>query len=322
MNHVIGVDLGGTQIRVVRADLDGKVQERRAVLTLAAEGPRAVLERIRALIESVRGAEPIQAIAMGVPGPTDPYRGILLVGPNLPGWRDVNVVEELGAHFDAPIYVGNDANLAGLAEHRFGAGAGFRHMVYITQSTGIGTGVIIDGRMLLGRGGLGAEVGHTTIDLAADSPEDNLVGTLEGLTSGPSIARRARVALRAGASSRALALAGGEIDAVTPLELSLAAAEGDVFAVEQYRTAGRYLGVGITNILHSFNPECIVIGGGVWLHCHALLEGPMWETIRARAQSPAYWQDLQIRTAALGDDVGLLGAVALALEGLQGARTV
>jgi glucokinase len=322
MDHVIGVDLGGTQIRAVRAGMDGRIEERRAVLTLAAEGPLSVLDRMRALVASVWGEGGVQAIAVGVPGPTDPYRGVLLTGPNLPGWHEVDLKQELGAHFAAPVFVGNDANLAGLAEHRFGAGVGFRHMVYITHSTGIGTSVIIDGRMLLGRMGLAAEIGHTTINLSADSPQNNLVGTLEGMTSGPNFARRAQIALRAGAISRAVELAGGDIAAVTPVELSQAAREGDAFALEQYRLVGRYLGTGIVNILHTFNPECIVIGGGVWLHCRDLMVDSMWETIRSRAQSPAYWQDLEIRTAALGDDVGLLGAVALALDGLRGERSI
>lgn len=322
MDHVIGVDLGGTQIRAVRATLDGEIVERRSVLTLASQGLRPTLDRMRALIELVWGEGPISAIAVGAPGPTDPYRGVLLVGPNLPGWREVDLNKEIGAHFGIPTYVGNDANLAGLAEYRFGAGKGFRHMVYITHSTGIGTGVIIDGQMLLGHRGMAGEIGHTTIDLDADIPEHDLVGSWEGMASGPHFALRARLALHAGAKSRAVELAGGDIDAVTPVELNDAAREGDAFALEQYRLVGKYMGTGIVNLLHTFNPECIVIGGGVWLHCQDLITGSMWETIKARSQSPAYWQELEIRTAALGGDVGLLGAVALALEGLQRARAV
>lgn len=321
MDHVIGVDLGGTQIRAVRADLDGQIVERQSILTLASQGLRPTLERMRGLIKSVWGEGPIAGVAVGVPGPTDPYRGVLLVGPNLPGWREVDLTREIGAHFGVQTFVGNDANLAGLAEYRFGAGRGFRHMVYITHSTGIGTGVIIDGKMLLGRMGLAAEIGHTTIDLEGDVPEHDLVGSWEGMASGPHFALRARLALHAGASSCAVGLAGGDIDAVTPVELTAAARQGDAFALEQYRLVGRYMGTGIVNLLHTFNPECIVIGGGVWLNCRDLIRESMWETIRARAQSPAYWRDLEIRTAALGDDVGLLGATALALEEVQRARS-
>jgi glucokinase len=201
-------------------------------------------------------------------------------------------------------------------------------MVYITVSTGVGTGVIVDNRMLLGRQGLAAEIGHMTIDASVESvaPEgdrsaDSLIGTLEGLASGPNIAKRAQAALAAGAQSSVLALVKGDIAAVTPRTLNQAAQAGDRFASEQFELAGRYLGIGIANILHIFNPDRIVLGGGVWMHAQKLMREPMWKTIRSRAQSPEYWQELSIVTAALGGDVGLLGAVALAHDGLRGTRT-
>lgn len=318
---VVGVDLGGTQIRAVLADRDGRIHARETMLTKAQEGPDAVLARIRQAIDAVRGDAPLMALGIGAPGPTDPYQGVILMGPNLPGWRNVNLRQLLGDYVQVPVHVGNDANLAGLAEHRYGAGQGVAHMVYITVSTGIGSGVIIDNRMLLGMRGLAAEIGHMTIEAAAEQRGDNVVGTLEGLASGPNIARRAKAALRQGAQSAVLALADDNIDAVTPSILNQAARAGDAFALEIFRTTGRYLGIGITNILHTFNPARIVVGGSVWIHARDLLEETLWETIRARAQSPEYWQELSIVSAALGDDVGLLGAVALAFEGMEGAHT-
>jgi glucokinase len=237
----------------------------------------------------------------------------------------------LGSRFGLPVFVGNDANLAGLAEHRYGAGRGCRHMVYLTVSTGIGAGVIIDNQMLLGRQGLAAELGHMTIDIQAEIQAEQpcspgnptigpVIGTLEGLASGPNLARRAQAALRNGAKSVVLELAGGVVEAVTPKVLTLAAEAGDAFALEQFRMTGQFLGVGITNILHIFNPETIVIGGGVWMHAREFMQESMWQTLRARAQSPEYWQTLNIVSAALGNDVGLLGAVALAFDGLHGTR--
>jgi glucokinase len=317
---VVGLDLGGTQIRTVLADQAGRVYARNTRLTHAHEGPAAVLARIRAAIEAVLPAEPVLALGAGAPGPTDPYQGVLLMGPNLPGWRNVNLRHELGSYFEMPVFVGNDANLAGLAEHRYGAGRGVRHMVYLTVSTGIGAGVIIDNQMLLGRQGLAAELGHMTIEAASEQHGNNMVGTLEGLASGPNLARRAQAALHNGAKSVVVELAGGTVEAVTPKVLTLAAAAGDGFALEQFRLAGHYLGIGITNILHIFNPETIVIGGSVWMHACNFMQESMWQTIRARAQSPEYWQTLNIVSAALGDDVGLLGAVALAFDGLRGTR--
>jgi glucokinase len=322
-NYVIGVDLGGTQIRAVLADATGKMLARHKLLTLAHEGLEAVQKRLLAAIAAVMPAEGVAAIGVGAPGPTDPYRGIILMGPNLPGWRNVNLSELISARFGTPTFVGNDANLAGLAEHRYGAGRGVRHMVYVTVSTGVGTGVIVDNRMLLGRQGLAAELGHMTINVATednDRDDDGIIGTLEGLAAGPHIAKRAQAALAAGVQSMVTDLVEGELGAVTPRILNEAARAGDRFALEQFALTGKYLGIGIANMLHIFNPERIVMGGGVWIHAKDLMEDAMWRTIRARAQSPEYWQDLSIVTAALGDDVGLLGAVALALDGLAGTR--
>ncbi len=318
--YVIGVDLGGTQIRSVLADESGTILARDQRLTEAHEGPDAVIERIVASIHAVRGVSPVAAIGIGAPGPTDPHRGVVLTGANLPGWKNVDLRSALYKSFGIPIYVGNDANVAGLAEYQFGAGRGVKHMIYITQSTGIGGGIVVSGKLLVGAQGLAAEIGHVTIDLSKDNRETGVVGTLEGMAAGPDIAARAQRRLRAGAESRALALAGGAVEAVTTKELCQAAEQEDAFAVEQFRETGVYLGVGIANLLHIFNPQRIVIGGGVWLHCHRFMEPVVWETIKARTQSPEYWQWLEIVSAELGSDVGLLGAVALALTEVGGRK--
>lgn len=321
MRYVVAIDLGGTQIRVARARLDGTIERRLSRLTYAAEGPTAVLDRIRALVRTIAPCGEALAVGIGVPGPTDPFQGVLLIGPNLPGWRNVGLREELAVCPDTPVFVGNDANLAALAEHRYGAGVGCQHMVYFTVSTGIGAGVIINGEMLLGRQGLAGELGHMTIDLQADARESNVVGTLEGMASGPNFARRAQMALRGGSDGGiVLDMAGGDIGAVTPSILNRAAKAGDRFAIEQFDAAGYALGTGIVNTLHIFNPERIVIGGGVWLHCRGLLEDAMWQAIRERSEAAAYYEDLDIVTAALGEDVGLLGAVALAVDGIRSAE--
>lgn len=318
--NVVGVDLGGTQMRAVLADATGKILRREVALTLADEGPDAVLARLKTLVAGVMGDTPVAGMAVGAPGPTNPYEGVVLMGPNLPGWRNVNLRAILGEAFHVPVFVGNDANLAGLAEYRFGAGQGTRHFIYMTVSTGIGTGIIVDGRLLLGRQGLAAEAGHMTMDAAAEQDGDHVVGTLEGLASGPNIARRAQQALRRGARSILPDLVHGDLTAVTPRLLVEAARSGDAFAIDQFQIAGRYIGMGITNLLHVFNPDRIAIGGSVWLHCHPFLEESMWETIRGRAESPEYWRELEIVAARLGDDTGLLGAVALALDSLEQAH--
>lgn len=308
---VIGVDLGGTQIRSVLAERNGQVLARDSRMTLADEGPDAVIGRVVESVREVMADNAVSGIGIGAPGPIDAHRGIVLMGPNLPGWNHVDLRSALFNLFGVPVFVGNDANLAGLAEFRFGAGRGVKHMIYLTQSTGIGSGIIVNGKLLVGAQGLAGEAGHITIDLSQDNPEIGVVGTLEGLAAGPDIAARAARRLRAGAASAALELAGGNPDAVTPKELGEAAEAGDPFALEQFRETGLYLGVGITSLLHVFNPQRIVIGGSVWSHCHSYMEEALWATIKKRAQSAEYWQWLEIATAELGSDVGLLGAVAL-----------
>jgi glucokinase len=235
-------------------------------------------------------------------------------------WHNIPLRRLLVQRFEVPVFIGNDANLAGLAEYRYGAGRRSSHMIYITVSTGIGGGIISGKRLLLGRQGLAAEIGHVTIDYSGEQEGRHEIGTLEGLASGPNLGRRARRALAGGAHSIVLEWVNGDIDAVTPKLLQQAAAEGDAFALDQFALNGRYLGVGITNLLHTFNPQRIVIGGSVWLHAQEFMITTMWETIRRRSKSPDYWNELEIVSAELGDDVGLLGAIALADDEMERLR--
>ena len=318
--QLLGVDLGGTQIRAALADENGAMRTRVATLTLADEGPEAVIGRICAQIELAMEGHKVTAIGLGAPGPTDPYEGVVLVGPNLPGWHNIPLRQVLAQRFGVPVFIGNDANLAGLAEYRYGAGRKSNHMIYITVSTGIGGGIISGKRLLVGRQGLAAEIGHITIDYTGEQEGRHEVGTLEGLASGPNFARRVRKELAAGADSILREWVNGDIDAVTPQLVQQAAAQGDPFALDQFALNGRYLGVGITNLLHVFNPQRIVIGGSVWLHAQEYMVDTMWETIRKRSQSPGYWNELEIVSAELGDDVGLLGAIALAEDEMERMR--
>lgn len=317
--QVIGVDLGGTQTRAVLAQRDGTILSRHATSTEAHEGPEAVIARICQQVKLAADDRPFAAIGIGAPGPTDPYAGVVIMTPNLAGWHNVNLRELLGRQYGVPVFVGNDANLAGLAEHRYGAGRGCTDMVYITVSTGIGGGVIVADRMLLGRQGLAGEIGHVTIDISAEDRGEVSIATLEGLASGPNIARRARKALAGGASSLVRQRLNNDIAALTPKLLKEAAEDGDAFSLHQFRIAGRYLGIGLVNLLHTFNPQRFVIGGSIWMHCSPFMEETIWETIKERCNAPEYWRELEIVSAELGDDVGLLGAVALAVGGLEQA---
>jgi len=162
----IAVDLGGTNIRAARGTADGRILARASHRTLAAEGEAAVIQRI---VQAIREVWPedgnARAIGISAPGPLDPWKGVIIYAPNLPGWRDVPLRDDIMREFHVPTRLGNDANLAALAEYRFGAGRGYDDMIYLTLSTGIGGGVICGGRLLLGAKGFAAELGHMSVDL-------------------------------------------------------------------------------------------------------------------------------------------------------------
>ena len=305
--QIIAVDLGGTQIRTARFDHNLNLLQRENTLTLAAEGPGPTIDRLKEYISKVlpRPRNEIAGIGFSSPGPLNPMTGVIVAPPNLPGWHDVPLGDIIRSEFGVPVFIGNDANVAALAEASKGAAQGYRHVVYITVSTGIGAGMICDGRLLLGREGLAAEFGHIPIIV-----EDDRVSSIELEAAGPAIARRALAALRAGrpsSMSETVAKGRGPLDAKA---VAAAAVAGDQLAMEVFAYAGRIIGLGIVSILHLFNPEVVVLGGGV-TKAGDLLLGPMHDVIRQHVLDDSYLDDLKIATAALGDDVALMGAAAL-----------
>jgi glucokinase len=307
----IAVDLGGTQIRAARGTPDGKIQARHQMLTLAHEGAPAVLARIKEAIAAVWPPAGAGGIGVVAPGPLDPWQGLVISAPNLPGWDNVPLRDILAQHFGTVTSLGNDANLAGLAEWRFGAGRGYNDLIYMTISTGIGGGVIIGGQMLLGARGLAAELGH--ISVQPDGPRCNCgnYGCLEKLAAGPAIAAQAVAQIIQGRESLIPALVNGHLQSVNAATVGQAAADGDPLAQEVIAHAGYLIGVGIVNLLHAFNPSIVILGGGV-TQIGALLFDPIQRVVKERVMRPEYL--VPIVPAALGGDVGLLGALALALE--------
>ncbi|MFQ5942600.1 MAG: ROK family protein [Anaerolineales bacterium] len=307
---VIGVDLGGTLIRAIRTDLAGGKGARAELATEPELGGEAVMERIYSAIEQVMGdAKPdeVLGIGIGAPGPigTD---GRINDPPNLPDWGDFSLTERLRERFQLPAVAGNDANVAALGEHQFGAGQGVEDLVYLTVSTGIGGGIISGGRLLLGARGYAAEVGHQT--LVAEGPICGCgqPGHLEALASGPSIVRNAKKRLEAGASST-IPEFGEEIKGKSITE---AARAGDELAQELFAEAGFYIGLGLVNLIHILEPARVLIGGGVSQAGDFIFE-PIRETVRQRVMSPIFLE-VEIMPAALRADVGLMGAVALVLS--------
>ncbi len=287
---------------------EGAKPLRRAALPTRGDEP--VLERLKRLLRSVLpdgGA--LRGIGVASPGPLDPERGIVLEAPNIPEWRNLPLKALLESEFGAPVVVDNDANLAALGEWRYGAGRGHHHLLYLTISTGIGAGVIVNDRLLHGARGLAAELGHMAV-----MPDGPLCGCgkrghLEAVASGTAIARMAAEALAAGENSSLAELP----HPPTAADVAAAAWEGDPLARRIFAQAGTHLGRALAGFLHIFNPEVVILGGGVVQAGEVLLR-PLEETMRAEVMLEAYLKDFTLTTAKLGDDAGLVGAAVRARE--------
>jgi glucokinase len=301
----IGIDLGGTHVRGARIDARGRVLAAERLST-AKDGPVAVTGQIEALIAELREPD-TAAIGVGVPGAIDAASGRVLNIPALAGWAGFPLVERLLVASCLPCTLENDAKVAALGEWRAGAGQGCANLAYVTVGTGIGGGIIVDGRLLRGAGGLAGEVGHTHV---TDSPEPcacGRTGCWQAVASGTALANRARAALRAEPASRIAALAGEEV--VTAFHVAQAAREGDDLARRLLDELARYLGMGLANVQHCYAPSRIIIGGGMSALLE-LLRAEMEGALRA-GLLPGF-EPAQILAAALGDDAGLVGAALLA----------
>ena len=306
------VDLGGTRIRAARCTSDGTIEARTEQFTQADDGPEVVVERIA---QSLREVWPAQGqadmISIGAPGPINPFTGIVHVAPNLPGFVEMPLRDRIHELFHVPVVVGNDANLAGLAEWRFGSGRGHNDLIFLTISTGIGGGVISGGHLLLGSKGLAGELGHVSVDESGEVCQCGNIGCIESIASGTGLVRQLRQRLQNGEASQALELAGGDLDALNVEIMEQAAKAGDAIVRQIFQRSFRALGLSIVSLLHVFNPSLVVIGGGVSNLGDALFE-PARATVRQHAMNKRFL--CPIVRAELKGDVGLLGALALALD--------
>jgi glucokinase len=309
---VLAVDLGGTSFRVALCDGDGRILRRVRRPTLPEQGHDAVIARIVEAAREVAADAAPAALGLASPGPLNPYTGVVLYASTL-GWTDVPLRDRIASALDLPTAIDNDANLAALGEQKYGAARGARDMAYVTLSTGIGCGVILDDRLIRGARGLATELGNTSVQF--DSPVDHfgLPGALEALAAGPAIAAHAQRRLANGEASALRELVDGRIAEVTAREVGVAAAQGDTLALAIVRDAARIIGIGVVNLLHMFDPAIVVIGGSV-----ATMGDVLWEPLRAAVRACAMppYREIPLVPAALGDDSGLLGAAALAWTGL------
>lgn len=314
----LGIDIGGTKLVIVVADHTGEpiVHIRRPMaqsgdwrsdLEALIADARVLLERARA-----QGAGPLEAIGASVPGPADPKRGLLINPPNLLGWSDVPIGAALRSAFDVPALIENDANAAALAESHFGAGQGVRDLLYLTMSTGVGGGLISDGRLIRGAFGGAGEVGHMPIEHPGQACACGLTGCLEAYVGGN--AWRDRLQQIVPEQSRVLALAEGDRRQVGPEALIRAAREGDAFATAELDRWLDWLARGLVPLVMALDPERIVLGTIAVAAGRALCFDPLRERV-VRRLWPHQAERLEIVPAALGDALPQRAGLAVALHG-------
>lgn len=315
----LAIDLGGTSIRGALIQPDGTVLEHSYTDTPKSDNPHVIIGEVNRLAQGLLEKEDIGLIAgigASVPGPVDPRKGVIYRPPNLPGWTEVPLKRIWEQEFGLPVWVGNDANFAALGEQRFGVGRGVDDLIYITVSTGLGGGIIVGGHLLEGATGMAGEVGHMTI--MPDGPLCNCGnrGCLEALASGLAIARMAQERLSRDRSSASSCMI-NSLEEVTAETVAKAASKGDSLALEIMKEAAGNLGIGVANLVQIFNPQLVIIGGGV-SKAGKMLLGPVQEAVRERTM-PSLREGLTIVTSALGDDASLMGAAASVWKRHRGA---
>ena len=304
MSAIIAIDIGGTQLRVAVYPRNSTTPIR--IQRVPSRGLEdGVFDRLTALIDSVWPDEPVDIICAAVPGPLNPYTGIIIETPNIPAWKNYPLAELLSKKYIVPAYIGNDANLAVLGEWLYGAGKGHHDIVYLTISTGIGGGVICGDKLIEGFRGMATELGHITVEPDGPVCSCGVHGHLEAVASGPAIAKYVCEQIAAGRKS---SLGCGPL---TARQISEAAQQGDELAREAFVRAGEFIGQATADFLHMFNPSIVILGGGVSFS-GALLIDPIKDSMRRHVMDKAYLDGLEFTTAKLGDDAGLLGSRAQA----------
>ncbi len=315
--YIIGVDLGGTNIVVGAAPAAGGAMSGvHSEPTRAEEGSDAVTARIVRMVEQTIAATSAEAgvdrsafigVGIGSPGPLDRETGVVLITPNL-GWTNFPLRDRVSAGVGLPAALDNDANCATLGEWWIGAARGAQHVIGLTIGTGIGGGIILNGQLYHGASGIAGEVGHISIEANGRRCNCGNYGCLEAYASGTAIATRAREALGGGETSLLASLVNGDLSRITAQTVYEASARDDSVARNVVRDTAQFLGVGIASLVNIFNPEVVVIAGGVTQAGDALFE-PLRAEVRRRAFAPAV-NVLRIVPGKLPGTAGVAGAIA------------
>lgn len=308
----IGIDIGGTQLRAGLVDASGAILRRAAVPTKASAGASVVIRQIAGLVDAVTiGVDRSWLLGAGIscPGPIDTVRGMALGIPTLAGWTNIPIAEMIGAALQLPVRLENDGIAAANGEWRFGAGRGIDNLVYVTVSTGIGGGVVLDGRLIHGHRGMAAHIGHMIVAYDGELCVCGNRGCWEAYASGSAFALAAQKRVAADTTGSARALLGPSPDAKAVFE---AAREGNALALSLVADEADWLGVGIVSLAHLYSPQKIIIGGGLANGFELLAPGIAKRV--AGGAMPAF-RDVVVAPAMLGDNPGLVGAAALLFSG-------
>jgi len=316
---ILAIDLGGTQIRAAHVSPDLLVSCRRAVETRDEEGVQAVIDRICSAALAVREdakraglADPV-GIGISSPGPLDPWKGIVIAPPNLAGWRDIPLAAHVEEAVGLPTYLERDTNAAVMGEWRYGAAQGADDVVYVTVSTGIGGGVVVDGRPLIGKDGTAGEIGHITVDIDGPLCGDGQPGHAEAIGSGRAIAREGRALLKSGDAPGLAALAAdAEVDAEL---VARAADEGDEACRAVLDRAWVAIGAMCAGLVNTLNPEVIVLGGSIGCNRPELPSAIRAEIDRRAFPAPA--RRVRVEMTQFAGDVSLIGLLPIVNERLN-----
>ena len=314
--YILGFDIGGTKCAVITANWDGKnvkLLKKQVCATDHNIGADSMIEKLIKMADGILDGKP-DSIGISCGGPLDSERGIIMSPPNLPGWDNIEIVNIIGEYYKVPVYLQNDANACALAEWKFGSGKGCENMVFLTFGTGLGAGLILNGRLYGGTNGNAGEVGH--IRLEKDGPVGfGKAGSFEGFCSGGGIAKL-------GIQLAHKRIADGEYpmyfkegmseEAVTAKSIAQAAIEGDPTAKEVYRISGEFLGKGLSILIDILNPEKIVIGS-IYARSQALLYESMIAEIEKEALAVSL-RCCKILPALLGEEIGDYAAIATAIK--------
>jgi glucokinase len=311
----IGVDVGGTKVAAALVDPGGAILFQTRHPMVADRGPERGLEAVVTALEAVfakassEPGQPVRGIGICAPGPLDPATGVVLNPPNLPCWRDFPLAAQVAQRYRVPVKVDNDANAAGLAETMWGAGQGYNNVFYFTIGTGIGTAILLNGRIFHGRTGAAGEGGHLSIDYKGPLCACGKRGCIEAFASGPAIARRARARVEAGRSSSLRNLAGGKVELISSGMVGQASAASDPLASEILRETVELLSFWLGNIIDLLEPDVMIMGGGV-----ASMLKPLLGEIKDRLAHCCVNSrsgEIPLVPARYGEDAGVVGGAAL-----------